>query len=227
MKAMALSPTPDASPTTGGGPRAKGARTKAKILDAAVDLYAERGFRGTGLAAIGAAAGVSHAAVLYHFGSSEQLLVAVLDERLRRFAAATREASSSGASSGEEIGPRAIIERLPAVARFNVDHAGLTRLYVVLRVESLEPDSPTHSYFVRHRRRARKLYAGALAEGVATGVFRDDLDVEATADTIVAFLGGAEIDWLLDPDRVDLVALTEAFTARLLDDLCQQSGSCR
>ena len=49
---------------------ARGDETRRRILEAAMALYARRGVKGTGLAAIGQAAGVTHAGVLYHFGSS-------------------------------------------------------------------------------------------------------------------------------------------------------------
>ena len=65
----------------------QGELTRRAIVQAAVELYAEAGVRGTGLMAIGDRAGVSHATVLYHFGSSMGLLLAVLAERDRCFAA--------------------------------------------------------------------------------------------------------------------------------------------
>jgi AcrR family transcriptional regulator len=65
--------------------RPRGEETRRAILEAAIALYAKGGFRGTGLAAIGQSAGVTHAGVLYHFGSVQKLLQAVIDERDRRF----------------------------------------------------------------------------------------------------------------------------------------------
>lgn len=56
--------------------------TKTLILDVAERLFAEQGFAATSMRAITAAAGVNLAAVNYHFGSKEALLVAVFDRRL-------------------------------------------------------------------------------------------------------------------------------------------------
>jgi hypothetical protein len=44
-----------------------------------------------------------------------------------------------------------------------------------------------------------------------------------TADTILAFAAGAQIEYFLDPKRVDLVALYERFTAMLLSDLARDA----
>ncbi len=56
--------------------------TKERILDAAEELFANRGFAATSLRAITGAAGVNLAAVNYHFGTKEELLCAVVVRRL-------------------------------------------------------------------------------------------------------------------------------------------------
>jgi len=56
--------------------------TKARILDAAEELFMEHGFEATSLRLITTAAGVNLAAANYHFGSKEELFQAVLTRRL-------------------------------------------------------------------------------------------------------------------------------------------------
>ena len=58
---------------------ARGRRTREQLLSAAADLVAERGFHAVGIADIGAAAGVSGAAIYRHFASKQDILVALLD----------------------------------------------------------------------------------------------------------------------------------------------------
>jgi AcrR family transcriptional regulator len=53
--------------------------TRAQILDAAEQLFAEHGFDGTAIREITRAAGVNVAAVHYHFGSKEEVLRGVTD----------------------------------------------------------------------------------------------------------------------------------------------------
>jgi TetR/AcrR family transcriptional regulator len=53
-------------------------RSRTAILDSAERLFAERGFDGTTLAAVGSAAGLSRGAPAYFFGSKERLYRAVL-----------------------------------------------------------------------------------------------------------------------------------------------------
>jgi len=54
------------------------AETRERLLRAAADVFAERGYDGTRVADIAAAAGVSNGAMYAHFGSKAELLVAAL-----------------------------------------------------------------------------------------------------------------------------------------------------
>jgi AcrR family transcriptional regulator len=54
------------------------ADTRERLLRAAADVFAERGFDGTRVADIAAAAGVSNGALYAHFGSKAELLLAAL-----------------------------------------------------------------------------------------------------------------------------------------------------
>jgi len=54
------------------------AETRARLLRAAADVFAARGYDGTRVADIAAAAGVSNSALYAHFGSKAELLVASL-----------------------------------------------------------------------------------------------------------------------------------------------------
>lgn len=57
---------------------ATAAETRERLLAAAADVFAERGYDGTRVADIAAAAGVSNGALYAHFDSKAQLLVAAL-----------------------------------------------------------------------------------------------------------------------------------------------------
>lgn len=75
-----------------------GAETRRRIVAAALDTLREEGFAGTSARAIATRAGVSQAAVFYHFGRVEDLLLAALDEtaarRMERYEAAVDGAST-------------------------------------------------------------------------------------------------------------------------------------
>ncbi|WP_433678520.1 TetR/AcrR family transcriptional regulator [Nocardia sp. CA-119907] len=57
--------------------------TRGRIVAAAVDLFAEQGFHGTGVAEIGDRAGVQRGALYYHIGSKEELLWQILRDYIQ------------------------------------------------------------------------------------------------------------------------------------------------
>lgn len=91
-----------------GTPRGRdAARSRAAILEAAEDLFAQRGYDRASLQEIAAAAGLSRATPSYFFGSKEALYEAVLE---RVFAARERSVSEAFAplrewAEGERGGP--------------------------------------------------------------------------------------------------------------------------
>ena len=56
----------------------KGDRRRTQIMDAAVKLFGEVGYRSTSLRDIATRVGITHPGLLYHFNSKEDLLLAVL-----------------------------------------------------------------------------------------------------------------------------------------------------
>lgn len=62
-----------------GKPPTGRAEVAAAILEAATELFAERGPAATSIRDIAARAGVNHGLVFRHFGTKEQLVGAVLD----------------------------------------------------------------------------------------------------------------------------------------------------
>jgi AcrR family transcriptional regulator len=65
-------------------PRPPDDTRRAELLDAVLDTVASRGIGGRSLRDIAAAAGTSHRMLIHHFGSRDELLVAIVEEVERR-----------------------------------------------------------------------------------------------------------------------------------------------
>jgi AcrR family transcriptional regulator len=194
-------------PVAGGDARnrqPRGDRRRQQILDAAVALFGAKGYRGTGVAALAERVGMTATGMLYYFGSKERLLQEVVAERDRR---EVLDLDSLTLSSFRELG------------RHNAETASLTRLYVVLGAESLDPDDPLHDFFIDRYETARALVRSVIEREQDQGNFRSDLDVEQIAREVIAVLMGLEIQWLTDPGRVDLAEAMEAYFDRLIAEL--------
>src|SRR5260370_22356066 len=72
--------------------REVGLRTRARLMDAALDLLSERGEEGVTLRELADAAEANVAAVSYHFGSLKSLCDAAIEYALERYLDAQQEA---------------------------------------------------------------------------------------------------------------------------------------
>ncbi len=87
--------------------RAAGERTRARLMEAALDLIAERGEDGVTLRELTDAADANVAAVSYHFGSLRSLFDAAIEQALERYLDAQQAAVSA-------LGPESTLEELAA-----------------------------------------------------------------------------------------------------------------
>ena len=187
----------------------RGVERRQQIVDAAIELFASTGFRGTGLAAIAEAAGIAPSAIVHHFGSKEGLLEAVLNERDVR-ASASLARLSDGAEG---------LRGMAVVAEEVERDRRLAGLYTVLEVEHLDPGHPVHDFFVKRSRLVRRQLEAVLRAGVDAGELRGDVDVAAVAAESLAFMEGAQLIWLLDPKKHSLVDLYRGYFSRLAESL--------
>src|SRR3984893_11865690 len=87
--------------------RETGLRTRTRLMDAALDLLAERGEDGVTLRALTDAAEANVAAVSYHFGSLKSLCDAAVEHALERYLDAQEEEVSA-------LGPESTLEQAAA-----------------------------------------------------------------------------------------------------------------
>jgi AcrR family transcriptional regulator len=96
--------------------REAGQRTRTRLLDAALDLLAERGEDGVSLRELTGAAEANVAAVSYHFGSLQSVCDAAVEHALARHLTAQEEAVSA-------LGAEATLEELAAAFARPMTHA--------------------------------------------------------------------------------------------------------
>jgi AcrR family transcriptional regulator len=176
------------------GPYAKGVARREEILTVALELFSRRGYDRTSFREVARATGLTQAGLLHHFGSKEELLVEVL----RR-----RDARNEGRYDANHAQPLTV-EGLISVVRHNAEEPGLVRLYVAMSSESTNVESEARDFFGQ---RFRDLIAG-IAEDVRVkqeaGEIASDLEPEVVASLLIAAADGLQIQWLLDPEGVDM-----------------------
>jgi AcrR family transcriptional regulator len=202
---------PDPVLPHGRRPTARGEARRQALLDAAVQLFSERGFRGTGIIGLGKAVGLTHAGLLHHFGTKEQLLREVVAQR-------DRQQQEVLAAMGGRRG-LAALRTILLTGDDLVAHPTLARLFAVLVAENFQPDDPLHNYFQDRHWLMRVYFAQAVATGIEDGEIRPDADAERLGIEITSFLIGLQTEWLLDPGRIDIPTSCKHYLDRLLADL--------
>src|SRR4051794_16430291 len=114
--------------------------TRARIIDAAERLFAERGFAATSMRDISSASGISHPLIHHHFGSKEDLYAAVKRRMVEgyalRFPAAARAVDRPLSVRAEMRRIMIYLSENPVLLRL----CGWTRLEGNVQVWPGEPD---------------------------------------------------------------------------------------
>lgn len=171
------------------------------ILDAAVDIFGAKGFAGGTLQEIADQVGMTHAGILHHFGSKDQLLLEVLEHRDK-----TDVADIEGQHIPDGIG---LFRHLVKTAFINARRAGIVQAYAVLSAESVTDDHPGRPYFERRYRTLRSEVTDAFRLMCAERGIDAPGTVDNAAASILAVMDGLQVQWLLDPGAVDLAEASE------------------
>jgi AcrR family transcriptional regulator len=188
------------------GGYAKGRERREAILAAANDVFATHGFRGASLSTIATRVGLTEPGLLHHFRSKEELLLELLAMREERDLERIARAFEDHAT---------LHDVLLALCRENAESPGIVRLFTILAAESVDDDHPAHGWFQARYRRLRRDVAAQVADDQREGRMAVDLDPQQVAVQILALFDGLQIQWLLDPEGVDMVRAVEDFLEHL------------
>ncbi|KPC59034.1 TetR family transcriptional regulator [Streptomyces chattanoogensis] len=169
-----------------------------------MELIAERGYRRTSLAAVAERAGLTQQGLLHHFPTKELLLVAVLEARDRWDLASSAASAAGSWRTGT----------LAQLVDYNATRPGIVQTYTVLSADSVTEDHPARAFFESRFRAVREAMAAVLrAEFGET--LPGGLTPERAAPLLVAVMDGLQLQWLLDPQDVDMPAAFRDFVALL------------
>ncbi|GAB2633907.1 TetR/AcrR family transcriptional regulator [Prescottella soli] len=186
-----------------GGRAAKAEARREAILDAAMTVIAERGYRATTLGAVAERVGLTQPGVLHYFPSKEHLLIGVLEARDRWDVAAVL----AGAANAD-------LSHLEQVVEYNAERPGVVQTFTALAAESAIGAHPAREFFTERYAGAREVFADLLRREFGDRL-PGGLEPEQAAPLLVAVMDGLQIQWLLAPDDVDMPAAFRDFVALL------------
>jgi AcrR family transcriptional regulator len=176
---------------------AKGTAKRRAILDAALAVVAEHGYRNSSLQEIADAVDLTKAGVLHYFDSREELMAEVVRERDVH----DREAF-------EGIEPD-LLGTLSRTIEHNGTVPGLVQLYSRLVAEAEAPEHPAHDYVRERYDHIVITLAASVRQRQHDGSVRADIDPLVLARAVTALSDGLQLQWLHDK-TVDMSGVFDA-----------------
>ncbi|MEU4094163.1 TetR/AcrR family transcriptional regulator [Streptomyces sp. NPDC026673] len=176
---------------------------KAEIIQAALEVIAERGYRGASLAAVAERVGLTQQGLLHYFPTKEALLIAVLEVR-------DRWDMASAALHGTAWP----MEMVANLVEYNATRPGVVQVFTVLAGDSVTEDHPAREYFKDRYTRVRRWAADSLRSEYGE-TLPGGLTPEQAAPLLVAVMDGLQLQWLHDPESVDMPAVFRHFVTLL------------
>ncbi|KUN80796.1 TetR/AcrR family transcriptional regulator [Streptomyces griseoruber] len=166
-----------------------GSARREEILEAALEVFAARGFRGASIDAVAERAGLTRQGVLHYFPSKKRLLLAILElrERLSREHLAARPADGDWAADLAE-----------AVA-FEQRHPSFAQVHSVVLAEAVVGQEPAAQYVRERCRSLQDALCGYLTERHGERL-PSGLSAPVAAAAVLALIEGVHQMWLVDPE---------------------------
>jgi AcrR family transcriptional regulator len=179
---------------------AKGRARRSEIIEQAMAMFGEVGYRGATLREIATRCGISHTGLLHHFANKEALLVAVLEHRDE----VDRERLSAEGSGVDTL------RRMVDLVAFNATRRGIVELFTVLSSEATSADHPAHDWFVQRYRSSLRATTRSFRRAQDEGALRAGVEPTVAAVQLTALMDGLQVQWLLDDGVTDMVAAVRA-----------------
>ncbi len=191
----------------------RSARSDKRMLEAAIRLMVERGYKKTTLVAIGEAAGYSRGLVTHRFGSKAGLF----EEAMRWISRRWRDHLSPYVDGRD--GVEALAAFLHAHRSFAEESPETMRALFALWFEAISPDSEMLAGVREDHRRLGSRIRAWIESGMEAGTIRADVNPGLATAQFLGALFGLTYQWLADPDRRrlrELLAGLDANTRRVL-----------
>lgn len=169
--------------------------SRERILEAATELFAQKGYAGTGVDQLAARSGIAKTAIYYHFGNKAGLLAAALERAASAWIEGIDHASRQGGS-----GPSRLERGLAGMRSLLEEKPWILKLMHILALEVAEEKPDIRETLQAILRRARE----AIVTGMRDALGVEVPDAEGVAKLILGSLDGIAMGRQIDPEGVSL-----------------------
>jgi AcrR family transcriptional regulator len=173
--------------------RERTAESTRRLLDAAIELIAEKGFERTTAMEIGERAGYSRSMVRSRYGSKEALLESVLRNDYEPLMSAPEVHGQNGLDRAVAVVSRAFVAA--------EDQPALLRAFFTVCFETVGPVGHLKPWLTEWLNRIESEVAAALRKGEKDGSVSTHVDPDVEARRVIAFGLGIGFRWVLEPAR--------------------------
>ena len=177
--------------------RADGALSRIRILDAATEIAAERGYEGTSIGAVSAKCGLPASSIYWHFKDKDDLIAAVIERSFENWLQVWQ--------LPEDVVARdRLMEVAVGTAKAVLESPDFLRLGLMLALERRPVEPRARAMFVQVREQAFEALSTSISE-LGLGLFQ--AQVEQLATYAIAGADGLFIAHEIGGESVDLIAL--------------------
>lgn len=189
------------------------AERRAQILDAARQVFSEKGFSEARVSDVAARAGVSQGTIYWYFDSKDDLFMATFEAWIEGALLPTfAEIAASQISASEKL-----YRCSHATAQMMAQSADF--LPVQMEFWSYIPRNPAiQARFRQFFARYRASVASIIEEGIAGGEFRA-VDANRLASIAIAAWDGLATQWMAEPEAVDWHKVSKVLADSLLEGI--------
>lgn len=206
---------PAGKPSSEGNPESRADETRQRIIEAAAQVFGEKGYARATTRALAAAAGVNEVTLFRHFGNKQGLFAAVTEKYAGPAVTTALEAQFSGdyhrdlLTVGSQL-MQMLLERKEVLRMMLCEASHFPEVQAVM---------------VENPRQIRRMLARYLEQQIERGLVRS-LHPEATAQAFAGMLFSYAIMWEILGDSIEPEITTEELIAQFVD-IFVQGTICR
>jgi AcrR family transcriptional regulator len=180
--------------------------TRSRIIEAAGAVFSSMGYNQASLDLVADYAGMTKGAVYWHFSSKQELFLALLELRLQQ---QIRYVSMNTASMlASDNPPEALRKWLQGQLGGLAETGRNPGLFMEFVIASREPE--VQARLVGLQRQFLQAIAELIAELQRRGQLSSRIHASNAALLIDSIMKGTAVEWMIDPERVDLEAYLES-----------------